>query len=85
MVLGCIKSPFTSNPCVFQSIPNKEDQRRVKLFLMGQTCAIIEIGWPDCQMAMPLGMVARWQIKIIRLSCEYMRTSNLDMVLFTIK
>ena len=44
-----------------------------------------EIGWPDCQMAIPLGMVARWQIKIIRLSCKYMRTSNLDMVLFTIK
>ena len=42
-----------------------------------------EIGWPDCQMAMPLGMVARWQI--IRWSCKYMRTSNLDMVLFTIK
>ena len=41
-----------------------------------------EIGWPDCQMAMPLGMFARWQI--IRCSCMYMRTSNLDMVLFTI-
>ena len=41
-----------------------------------------EIGWPDCQMAIPLGMVVRWQI--IRWSCIYMRTSNLDMVLFTI-
>ena len=41
-----------------------------------------EIGLPDCQMAMPLGMVARWQI--IRWSCKYMHTSNLDMVLFTI-
>ena len=31
MVLGRIKSPFISNPCMFQSVPNKEDQRRVKL------------------------------------------------------
>ena len=34
-------------------------------------------------MAMPLGMVARWQI--IWYSCKYMHTSNLDMVLFTIE
>ena len=33
MVLDCIKSPFISNPCMFQSISNKVDQRRVKLFL----------------------------------------------------
>ena len=32
MLLGRIKSPFISNPCVFQSVPNKEDQSRVKLF-----------------------------------------------------
>ena len=33
MVSDCIKSPFISNPCVFQSVPNKEGQRRVKLFV----------------------------------------------------
>ena len=33
MVLGRIKSPFSSNLCIFQSVPNKEDQRRVKLTL----------------------------------------------------
>ena len=32
MLLGRIKSPSISNPCIFQSVPNKEDQRRVKLF-----------------------------------------------------
>ena len=31
MVLGRIKSPSISNPCIFQSVSNKEDQRRVKL------------------------------------------------------
>ena len=46
MVLGCIKSPFISNPCIFQSFPNKEDQRRVKLFyvtdVMDRTCACLK-------------------------------------------
>ena len=32
MVLGRIKSPSISNPCIFQSVPNKEDQKRVKSF-----------------------------------------------------
>ena len=32
MLLGRIKSLSMSNPCVFQNGPNKEDQRRVKLF-----------------------------------------------------
>ena len=30
--MGRIKSPFLSFPCMFQNGPNKEDQRRVKLF-----------------------------------------------------
>ena len=30
MLLGRIKSPFLSISCIFQSVPNKEDQRRVK-------------------------------------------------------
>ena len=32
MVLDRIKSPFIFNPCIFQSFPNKESQRRVKFF-----------------------------------------------------
>ena len=32
LLLGRIKSPFISFPCVFRVVPNKEDQRRVKLF-----------------------------------------------------
>ena len=32
MLVGRIKSPFISFPCILKYCPNKEDQRRVKLF-----------------------------------------------------
>ena len=32
MLVGRIKSPFISFPCFNLIVPNKEDQRRVKLF-----------------------------------------------------